>query len=64
MNGCVAILIPAFNPDGKLVSLVQELKKRFSHVLVVNDGSTTGSGPFVVVEGMGVPVLEHVTNRG
>lgn len=64
MNGCVAILIPAFNPDGKLVSLVQELKKRFSHVLVVNDGSTTGSGPFVAVEGMGVPVLEHVTNRG
>ena len=37
----VVPIIPALNPDDKLVKLVSELKKDFKTIIVVNDGSKT-----------------------
>ncbi len=60
----VAILIPAYNPDRKLLALLDALKGRFSHIVAVNDGSTVGRDVFDGVRAQGVPVVVHETNRG
>lgn len=60
------IIIPAYEPDEKLVKLVMELKTNLSaQILVVDDGS----GPryanlFATVSGLGATVLTHEVNRG
>ena len=35
----VVPIIPALNPDDKLIKLVSELKKDFKNIIIVNDGS-------------------------
>lgn len=60
----VAILIPAYNPDGKLLALLKALKGRFGHILVINDGSTVGVEIFDGVRQLGIPVSVHEQNRG
>lgn len=60
----IAILIPAYNPDEKLLALLDELRPRFEDVVVVNDGSTSGAEVFDGVRSRGVPVLVHEVNRG
>ena len=64
MNNSVTILIPAYNPDGKLVRLVKALQGRFGRIVVVNDGSTVGAEVFDGVRAMGIPVVVHEKNRG
>jgi len=59
-----AVLIPAYNPDEKLLALLDEITPLFPHVVVVNDGSTTGTKVFDDVRARGLPVLVHVSNRG
>ena len=43
-EGCrnAVVLIPAYNPDEKLLALLAELKERFFRVVLVDDGSTDG----------------------
>ena len=36
----IAVLIPAYQPDAKLVGLVEALRTDFPHIVVVDDGST------------------------
>ncbi len=59
-----AVLIPAYNPDEKLPALLDELGARFGRILVVNDGSTSGTEVFDVVRAKGIPVVVHDVNRG
>lgn len=33
------VIIPALNPDGKLITLVEDLKKMFLQIVIINDGS-------------------------
>ena len=42
----LTILIPAYNPDEKLLALLPKLKERFDHVVLVNDGSSIGKYVF------------------
>lgn len=60
------VLIPAFNPDQALVTLVRELKEiGFVHVIVVNDGSVQTSRPvFEEAEKWVTTVLVHERNQG
>ncbi|OGX80454.1 family 2 glycosyl transferase [Exiguobacterium sp. SH31] len=60
------VLIPAYNPDQALVTLVRELKdKGFVHVIVVNDGSAdTCRAVFDDVKPEVSTVLEHEQNAG
>ena len=60
----VAILIPAYNPDGKLADLVEALRAGFAHLVVVDDGSTCGRDVLAAVGGRVDALLAHDANRG
>jgi glycosyltransferase involved in cell wall biosynthesis len=63
----VIVLVPAYEPDEKLVRLVQDLRSVEDrvHVLVVNDGSGPGYDPiFAKVAALGCTVIGHHPNRG
>lgn len=59
------VIIPAYNPDEKLIYLVEELhKKKLEHIVVVNDGSDQRAlDVFQRLEGHAA-VLTHGTNQG
>jgi len=62
-----AILIPAYEPDEKLVNLVYELSTmQFPIIMVVNDGSSTKySGVFSTLKEIpNCTVVHHKVNRG
>ncbi len=60
------VIIPALNPDGKLVALVEKLRKEDFDVVVVNDGSREGCrGVFNTLRWRyQCDVLVHPENRG
>ena len=60
----VAVLIPAYNPDGRLLELVNRLRETFSRIVVVDDGSVSGGETFAQVEPLVEKVLRHPVNRG
>lgn len=65
-EGCqnTVVLIPAYNPDERLLTLLSELKERFSRIVVVNDGSVEGAGVFEAAAGLVEKILVHPENRG
>ena len=62
----VVLLIPALNPDEKLVNLVKELKKEeFTKIFIVNDGSNKDFlHIFEEVKSLGCKVFQHHKNYG
>ena len=67
MEKQVPVIIPAYEPDEKLIKLLDELKKEgISPVVVVNDGSqgTGFDALFDVARQRGAVVLEHAVNLG
>lgn len=58
------ILIPAYNPDEKLLALLPKLRERFDRIVLVNDGSTRGLDVFPQAEKFVEKVLVHPVNRG
>lgn len=60
------IIIPAFNPDEKLVALVEELtdKKIADRIIVVNDGSKPDCSGFFKDIKSKVVLLTHEVNKG
>lgn len=67
MNKKVPIIIPAYEPDEKMVTLVENLKSAgFTEIVVVDDGSL-GEGYqelFRKIQSMGCVVLHHAVNQG
>ena len=67
LNKKVPIIIPAYEPDEKMVALVENLKSAgFTEIIVVDDGSQ-GEGYqelFRKVQSMGCVVLHHAVNQG
>ncbi len=58
------VLIPAYEPDERLIDLVRDLAPT-APVLLVDDGSGPSYGEvFTVAEGFGATVLRHRVNRG
>ena len=64
MNAVVAI--PAIDPDGRLVKLVDALHRRgFDRFIVVDDGSGEAAQPvFRALECRGIRVVHHLQNLG
>ncbi|MDR0396159.1 MAG: bifunctional glycosyltransferase family 2/GtrA family protein [Oscillospiraceae bacterium] len=63
--GGATILIPAYKPDRRLVSLVDELRGRGLDVLVVDDGSGAAySDIFQQARALGADVVSHAVNLG
>lgn len=59
------VLLPSYQPEGKLISLVRELRDRDWDVLVVDDGSGAAYvGIFQAVSSLGARVLTHEVNHG
>lgn len=63
-SGSLAVLIPAYNPDGKLLDLLPRLRERFSRIVLVNDGSETGLDVLEKAAPLVEKVLVHERNRG
>ena len=63
-NSRAAVLIPAYNPDEKLLALIDELIPKFANIVVVNDGSTVNPEVFDGVCARGITLLAHQENRG
>lgn len=58
----VVVLIPAYKPDHKLLSLLEELR-HYPEIVVINDGSGAEFDP--LFESLqGVTLLRHEVNRG
>ena len=60
----IAIVIPAYQPDAKLLGLVEALRVEFPHIVVVDDGSTGCEEIFASVRGRVEALLAHPANRG
>ena len=58
------LLIPAYNPDEKLLALLPKLKERFGRIVLVNDGSTSGLDIFEKAKPFVEKILVHPVNRG
>ena len=58
------ILIPSYEPDDKLIKLVDELKKNKLNVVVVNDGSSKEFDPIFNKIKQKVKVISYDTNQG
>jgi glycosyltransferase involved in cell wall biosynthesis len=66
-DGCVAALIPAYNPSDALFSIVSELSPaHFVAIIVVNDGSDSSCDPIFsrLAALERVTVLKHAVNMG
>ncbi len=60
----VTVLIPAYNPDEKLLRLLRELDGTFSRIVLVDDGSETGKDVFERAAPHVEKILVHERNRG
>ena len=57
-----AALIPAYNEEGTIASVVTGVARHVARVVVVDDGSTDGTAP--AAARAGADVLAHPSNRG
>lgn len=60
----IVLLMPAYNPGEKMVSLIGELKKDFQTIIVVNDGSDAKSQQYFDMIKNQVVLLSHAKNIG
>lgn len=60
----VVPIIPALNPDDRLISLVEELSKEYDKIIIVNDGSNDDSIFKKLEEKKECIVLVHEVNKG
>ena len=60
----MTVLIPAYNPDEKLLALLPRLKERFARIVLVDDGSTKGRDIFAKAAPWVEKILVHEKNRG
>lgn len=62
----MTVLIPAYEPDGRLIKLVTEIRRETAYsVVIVNDGSGSDfQNVFLTAEEMGCTVLTHDRNFG
>ena len=61
----IAALIPAYQPDEKLITLLEELSAKTDYfILVVNDGSREACNPIFEAAKKYATVIAHEVNRG
>ena len=58
----IIIGIPAFNEEKNIGSLIVNLKKKYDHVLVCDDGSSDNTSK--IASDMGAHVVKHSKNQG
>ncbi|MBR1921887.1 MAG: bifunctional glycosyltransferase family 2/GtrA family protein [Kiritimatiellae bacterium] len=60
----LTLLIPAYNPDERLLVLLRQLKGRFSRIVLVDDGSVAGKEVFERARPYVDAIYVHERNRG
>lgn len=61
----IPVIIPSYEPDERLLALIEELQKLHLEIVVVNDGSGSAyDGIFQNLSSRGVTVLHHAVNQG
>ncbi len=63
----IAIIIPALDPDNRMVSLVRELREaEYENIILVDDGSTREKRRYFQIckEEYGCKIIRHVVNFG
>ena len=67
LNSRIPVIIPSYEPDEKLIMLLEKLKDAgFTEIVVVDDGSegTEYQQLFIKAQDMGCTVLHHALNQG
>lgn len=62
MHEKVYVLVPVYNEEEKILLVINNLKKYFKNILVVNDGSTDKTS--YILQSSGVENLNHLINLG
>lgn len=62
--GSAVVLIPAYNPDDRLLALLRDLKPRVGRIVLVDDGSTSGRDVLARAGEFVETTLRHPANRG
>ncbi len=61
----VLVLIPAYDPDERLIDITKELLDNSFKVIVIDDGSKSSCKPiFEKVESLGADLVTHAVNQG
>lgn len=63
----IAIIIPALDPDNRMVSLVRELREaKFQNIILIDDGSTLENRKYfkAAKENYNCKIIRHVVNFG
>ena len=65
-TGPIALVVPSYNPDARLIELLQPLFARWDGpIIVVDDGSGPESARvFSLCRDLGATVVRHERNRG
>lgn len=58
----LCVVLPAFQEEGRIGKVVEGIRKRCEHVVVVDDGSTDATA--AEARGAGAVVISHERNRG
>lgn len=58
----IYILIPVYNEEKRIRVVIEELKKNFSNILIVNDGSIDSS--LDIIKELDVKYINHLVNLG
>ena len=64
MRNRIIALIPAYEPDAKILGITEELRKRKMDIVVVDDGSGPDYAELFDKLAVGATVLTHAANRG
>lgn len=62
-NSNALVLIPAFNEEGRVSTVIDQCKKYFQNILVIDDGSTDGTLKEIMEANPNI-VLKHCVNCG
>ena len=62
----IAVVIPAYNPDEKLLAVIEQIDENIQFILVVDDGSTSTESKsiFGAILDKRVTLLSHLKNQG
>lgn len=60
----IAVLVPAYNPDEKMINFINQLDKDFEHIVVVNDGCDSSFDNIFDAVKDKTTILKHEVNKG